>query len=157
MTSLLAPLVQKEIIHFLQDFDVSVQTVFNFFSVHENLGKIYPAAVKRIQFGEDPRDANSKGSVRRVIAFPLIMEEVITQYIPDQLIEYKVTYGIGFKDHLGTMNFMDLGDGRSRLDYKIEFVPSIPLTGFVMKNVLEKVIGEGIREAARQLRINPRF
>lgn len=157
MTSLLAPLIQREYIHFLQDFDVPVHTVFNFFSVHENLGKIYPAAVKRIQFGEDPRDANSKGSVRRIIAFPLVMEEVITQYIPNQLIEYKVTYGIGIKDHLGTMNFIDLENGKSRLDYKIEFVPSIPMTGFVMKNVLEKVVGEGIREAARQLRINPRF
>lgn len=157
MTSLLTSLVQKEKVHLLQDFDVPVQTVFNFFSVHENLGKIYPAAVKRIKFGEDPRDANSKGSVRRVIAFPLIMEEEITQYQPYEWIEYKVIYGFGFKDHLGTMRFIDLGEGRSRLDYKIEFVPVIPMSGFLMKNVLEKVIGEGVREAARKLRIDPTF
>lgn len=157
MTSLLTSFVQKETVHLLQDFEVPVQTVFNFFSVHENLGKIYPAAVKRIQFGEDPKDANSKGSVRRVIAFPLVMEEEITQYIPNQLIEYKVIFGFGFKNHLGTMQFIDLGNGHSRLDYKIEFVPEVPMSGFVMKNILEKVIGDGVREAARKLKNDPRF
>ena len=157
MNSVLATLTPKETIRFLQDFDVPLETLFNFFSVHENWGKIFPAAFKRIEFGEDPRDANSKGSVRRVIAFPLIMEEKITQYIPNQLIEYKVISGIGIKDHVGTLNFIDLNNGKSRLDYTIEFAPSIPLTGFMLKNIGEKIIGEAIREAARQLRINPRF
>ncbi|HUH73546.1 MAG TPA: SRPBCC family protein [Chitinophagales bacterium] len=157
MNSVLAKYTPKETIHFLQDFDVSVQTLFNFFSVHENWGKIFPAAVKRIEFGEDPRDANSKGSVRRVIAFPIILEEKITQYVQDQLIEYKIISGIGIKDHLGTMVFIDLGNGKSRLDYKIEFAPSLPMTGFILKNVLEKVVGEGVREAARKLRLDPRF
>lgn len=157
MNSVLATLTQKETIRFLQDFDLPVETVFNFFSVHENWGKIFPAAVKRIEFGEDPRDANSKGSVRRVIAFPIILEEKITQYIPNQLIEYKIISGFGIKDHVGTMIFIDLLNGKSRLDYKIEFAPTLPMTGFVLKNVLEKVIGQGVRDAARKLRINPRF
>lgn len=157
MNSVLATLTPKETVRFLQDFDVPLETLFNFFSVHENWGKVFPAAVKRIEFGEDPRDANSKGSVRRIIAFPIILEEKITQYIPNQLIEYKIISGFGVKDHMGTMNFIDLDNGKSRLDYTIDFAPSLPLTGFVLKNLMEKVIGQGVREAARQLRINPRF
>lgn len=157
MNSVLATLTPKETVRFLQDFDVPLETLFNFFSVHENWGKVFPAAVKRIEFGEDPRDANSKGSVRRIIALPIILEEKITQYIPNQLIEYKIISGFGVKDHVGTMNFIDLGNGKSRLDYTIDFAPSLPLTGFVLKNLMEKVIGQGVREAARQLRINPRF
>ncbi|MCO5233577.1 MAG: SRPBCC family protein [Chitinophagales bacterium] len=121
------------------------------------MGKIYPAAVKRIKFGEDPRDANSLGSVRRIIAFPLIIEETITQYFPNQYIEYKITNGFGIKDHLGTMKFSKLSENGCRLEYKIEVTPSLPMTGFLIKNTLEKIIGRGIREAARQLKINPRF
>lgn len=146
-----------EQIHLLQDFDNSVETVFNFFSVHENWGKIFPAAVKRIEFGEDPANANSKGSVRRIIAFPLIIEETITQYIPNQLIAYKLTYGPGVKNHKGIMNFIPLENGKCRLDYHIEFQPTIFLSGFLIKNVLNKVIGDGIREASKKLRINPNF
>ena len=157
MSTLLSSLTQKEEIHFLQDFEVSVDKVFGFFSDHERLAKIYPAAVKRIQFGEDPRDANSLGSVRRIIVFPIMLEETVTGYIPDKFIEYKITYGIGVKDHVGTMHFIDLGNGKSRLDYKIEFAPTIPMTGFVLKNLLEKVIGNGVREAARKLKIDPTF
>ena len=157
MNSVLANLTQKETVRFLQEFDVPVETLFNFFSVHENWGKVFPAAVKRIEFGEDPRDANSKGSVRRIIAFPVIIEEKITQYVPNQLIEYKIISGFGLKNHVGTMNYIDLGNGKSRLDYTIEFNPTLPFTGFVLRNLLEKVMGQGVREAARQLRINPRF
>jgi uncharacterized membrane protein len=157
MNSVLANLTQKETVRFLQEFDVPVETLFNFFSVHENWGKVFPAAVKRIEFGEDPRDANSKGSVRRIIAFPVIIEEKITEYVPNQLIEYKIISGFGLKNHVGTMNYIDLGNGKSRLDYTIEFNPTLPFTGFVLRNLLEKVIGQGVREAARQLRINPRF
>ncbi|MCO5231974.1 MAG: SRPBCC family protein [Chitinophagales bacterium] len=157
ITSLITQYTQKETIHLLQDFEVPVEIVFNFFSEHENMGKIYPAAVKRIKFGEDPRDANSKGSVRRIIAFPLIIEETITQYVPNQLIEYKITNGFGIKDHLGTMNFSRLSDNQCRLDYRIDVTPSLPMTGFFIKNTLEKIIGRGVRESARQLKINPRF
>lgn len=157
MTTILAPYTKRERIHFLQDFDLPVTTVFNFFSVHENWGKIFPAAVKNIRFGEDPRDANSKGSVRRIIAFPLVIEETITAYIPNELIEYKLTFGLGVKNHHGVMRFIEKEDGRCRLDYKIEFTPVLPMSGFVIKNMLQKIIGQGVRDVARNLRINPNF
>lgn len=148
---------ERQSIHFLQDFDVSAHTAFNFFSVHENWGRVFPAAVKCIQYGEDPRDANSKGSVRRIIAFPLVIEETITEYTPHEYIEYKLTYGVGVKNHIGTMRFIETSTDKCRLDYKIEFTPAIPFSGFVIKNLLEKIIGQGVRDAARQLRLNPNF
>ncbi|MCO5248295.1 MAG: SRPBCC family protein [Chitinophagales bacterium] len=157
MISALTQNNEKQVIHFLQDFEVSAQTVFNFFSVHENWGKFLPAAVKCIQFGEDPRDANSKGSVRRIIAFPIVIEETVTQYIPYQFIEYKLTYGFGVKNHLGIMNFIETDTNKCRLDYQIEFQPVIPFSGFVIKNLLEKIMGQGVRDVAHKLRINPNF
>lgn len=147
----------KETIHLLQDFDVPVDRVFSFFTDHERLSKIVPASVKRIQFGEDPKDANSKGSVRRIIAFPIIIEETVTQYEPNQFMAYTITYGFGLKNHLGTLRFTPLGERRSRLEYKIEFEPVIPFSGFLIKNLLQKVIGDGVREAARKLPIDPHF
>jgi hypothetical protein len=50
-----------------------------------------------------------------------------------------------------------LGENKCRLEYKIEFEPVIPLSGFVIKNLLQKVIGDGVREAARKLPIDSNF
>jgi hypothetical protein len=157
MSVLLPQLFAKETIHLLQDFDAPAEKVFAFFSDHERWSEMFPAAFKRIQFGEDPKDANSKGSVRRIIAFPLVIEETITEYRYPHLIEYKVTYGFGLKNHCGTMQFIDIGNGKCRLDYKIVFEPALPLSGFVLRNLLQKLISNGVGSAARKFRENPNY
>lgn len=145
-------------IQFIQDFEVSASKVFYFFADHERLSEIYPGAFKRIQYGEDPTDTNSKGSIRRIINFPLIMEETITKYIPVSLIEYKITAGEGpVKNHIGIIKVSDIGNGKSRLDYKISFDEKIPLAGFVIKNILEKIIGDGVRKLAQKFASNPNY
>jgi uncharacterized membrane protein len=157
MSVTMPDLYSRETIHLIQDFEAPVQNVFAFFSDHERWSEIFPAAVKRIQYGEDPRDANSKGSVRRIIAFPLVLEETITGYQAPRFIEYKVTYGFGLKNHVGSMEFIDLGNGRCRLDYTISFEPILPLSGFVIKNLLQTIISNGVGTAARKFRVNPNF
>ncbi len=145
-------------IQIIQDFEVSASKVFYFFADHERLSEIYPGAFKRIQYGEDSTDANSKGSIRRIINFPLMIEETVTTYLPVSMIEYKITAGEGpIKNHKGIIKVNDLGSGKSRLDYKITFDEKIPLVGFVIKNILEKVIGDGVRKLARKFAANPNY
>jgi len=145
-------------IQFIQDFEVPAHKVFYFFADHERLAEIYPGAFKRIQFGENPSDANSKGSIRRIINFPLIIEETVTEYIPASLIEYKITSGEGpIKNHKGVIRINEIAGGKSRLDYKITFEEKIPLSGFVIKNILEKVIGDGVRNLAQRFAANPNY
>lgn len=147
-------------LRFIQDFEVPSQSVFSFFSNHESLAKIYPGAFKRIINSNDPRNANGLGSVRRITNFPLIFEETITQYDEPRFIEYKITAGATpIKNHIGQMYFSDLENGRSRLDYTIEFDPilDLPFQSFILKNVMEKMVGNAIRELARHFKENPRF
>jgi uncharacterized membrane protein len=157
MSETLLTLSKRQCIHLLQDFEAPVERVFNFFSTHERLAEVYPAAFKLIKYGDDPRDANSLNSIRRITAFPLIIEETVTGYLPPKFIEYKVTYGFGLNNHVGRMNFIDLGGARCRLDYTIEFEPAIPLSGFLIRNLLQKLISNGVGEAARKFKADPNF
>jgi ribosome-associated toxin RatA of RatAB toxin-antitoxin module len=149
--------MSKESIHFIQDYDVPVYQVFSFFSDHNRMGEVYPAFIKRIQDSSDPKNANGLGSVRLLVTFAAIFTETITQYSEPSLIEYRISFGSPLKNHVGTMNFMDLGNGRCRLDYTIEFEPRIPKTGFLLRNLLEKQVGGAIRELAKRFEKNPGY
>ena len=113
--------------------------------------------MKRITDSNDPRNANGLGSSRIVFAFPTIFQETITKYVEPTLIEYKITFGSPLKNHVATLNFIDLGNGKSRLEYTIEFEPRIPKTGFILRNLVEKQVGEAIRELANRFDKNPNY
>lgn len=147
-------------LHFLQDFDVPRERVFNFFSEHERLAHIYPGAFKRIVNSSDPRNVNGLGSVRQIVNLPLVFEETITAFQEPEYIEYKVTGGlVPIKNHVGKMRFITLEGGRSRLDYTIEFDPiyDVPMMGFIIKNLNEKLVGNAIRDLSFKFKENPRF
>lgn len=148
-----------EKIHIIQDFVVPKERVFDFFSDHERWAEIYPGAFKRVVNSTDPTNVNGIGSVRRITNFPIIFEETITKYKPYDLIEYRITEGgKPIKDHVGTMRFYDLDNGaKSRLDYTIELDSSIPFTAFILKNILENVIGRGVRNLSKKFKADNRF
>ncbi|MFN8281950.1 MAG: SRPBCC family protein [Chitinophagales bacterium] len=146
-----------ERLHFLQDYSVDAYKVFSFFSDHNRLSEVYPAFMRRIIDSNDPRNANGLGSSRIIVTFPTIFQETITKYVEPSLIEYKITFGSPLKNHVGTMRFIDLGNGKSRLDYTIEFEPRIPKTGFFLRNLLEKQVGQAIRELAHRFEKNPNY
>ena len=145
----------RQYIHFVQDYNFPVERVFGFFSDHEKLAKIYPGAFKRIVNSMDPQNVNGIGSVRRIIAFPMIMEETVTGFRENEYIEYKITSRGPIKDHVGKMYFSSTGLNSCRLDYTIEFSSSIPGGGFLAKNVLEMALGNGIRDLENVLKKNP--
>lgn len=146
-----------ERLHFLQDYNVEVYKVFSFFSDHNRLSEVFPSIMRRITDSDDPRNINGVGSSRIVFTFPTLFQETITKYIEPSLIEYKITFGSPLKNHVGTMNFIDLGNGKSRLDYTIEFEPRIPKTGFILRNLVEKQVGHAIRELAHRFDKNPNY
>ena len=148
---------EKETIHFIQDYNVPVIKLFSFFSDHNRMGEVYPAFIRRIKDSNDPKNCNGLGSARLLITFPIFFQETITQYLEPKLIEYKITSGSPLKNHVGIMNFIDLGNGRSRLDYTIDFEARIPKTGFILKNLLEKQVGNAIREVARRFDKDPNY
>ncbi len=148
---------EKQQLHFLQDFDAPVQRVFSFFSDHNRLGEIYPAFIRRIIDAPNPANCNDVGSVRIIISFPLVFQETITQYIEPRYIEYKITSASPLKNHIGKMNFIELPDNRTRLDYIIEFEPLVPYTGFFMNQLNTKLVLDALSALARKFKQQPNY
>ncbi len=151
-------LTSQENIHIIQDFNVPPSSVFSFFSDHNRLSEIYPALIKLIMPSSDPTNINGIGSTRAIMRFPIMFTETITRYQEPSIIEYKITFGGGVKNHRGFMQFYPLDNGeRTRLDYLIEFEPLLPLTGFFLKLLNKKVVWEAVRELAKRFDENPNY
>ena len=148
---------EKQRIHFLQDFDTSLNTVFSFFSDHNRLKEIYPAFIKRIIDSPNPTNCNDVGSSRLIISLPFIFQETIIKYDAPNYLEYKITLGSPLKNHIGKMNFIALSPTKTRLDYVIEFEPYIPFTGFIANQINTKVVQDALSNLARKFKQNPNY
>ena len=125
------------------DFALPVERVYGYLSEHENLGALFGARVERVRDGDDSR--NGVGSVRRLKVGPLPwFEETVTQAVPNELVEYRITRGGILRNHRGEMRFASNGTG-TRLDYVIEFDGLVPLTGPLVKASLERSIRAGLK------------
>jgi len=132
------------------EFNAPLETVFATLSDHEAMGQVLNAKVKRIKDGED--SINGIGSVRRITPVPLAdFEETVTAFEPNKLVEYTITKGSPLKNHLGRMVFSESG-GKTYLHYTIQFEPkvAIPLSGLLVKTILEKIILSGLHKLAKK-------
>lgn len=130
-------------IEITQDFALPVDRIYAYLSEHENLGPLFGAEVERVRDGQDSR--NGVGSVRRLKVGPLPpFEETVTQAVPDELVEYRITQGGILKDHRGEMRFAPKGSG-STLTYVIEFDGKVPGTGPLIAKSLERNVRAGLK------------
>jgi len=107
----------REQIDVTQEWAAPVEKVFDYLGEHENLSKVFGLPVSRLRSGDT--DRNGVGSMRKIGVGPLALEETVTDYKPNELIEYKITSRSPLKDHLGTMRFSSTPSGGSRLHYTI--------------------------------------
>ena len=145
------------IINFKQDFNVPAQKVFEFFCNHHRLGEIWDGRFQRIKDSADPDNINGEGSVRLITLPFLSFEETVTKAIPPNRIEYTISKRSPLKNHYGVMKFIDMDNGRSRLDYQIEFDSKIPFTNGLLKLILRLKLGKGIRLLAIRFSENPDY
>jgi uncharacterized protein YndB with AHSA1/START domain len=126
-----------------QDFAVPVDRLYAFLSEHENLGPLFGARIERVRDGDASR--NGVGSVRRLRVGPLpAFEETVTQAVPDELVEYRITQGVTpLRHHRGELRFAARGTGSS-LVYVIEFGAVLPLLDKVLAVGLERNIRKGL-------------
>ena len=126
-----------------QDFTSPVDRVYAYLSEHENLGPLFGARIERVRDGGSTR--NGVGSVRRLKVGPLPwFEETVTQAVPNELIEYRITQGGILRNHRGEMRFAPKGSG-STLTYVIEFDSMLPGTGPLIKQSLGRNIRSGLK------------
>lgn len=126
-----------------RDFRASPETLFNHLAEHENLGPLFQARITRINDGRTSR--NGVGSKRLVKVGPTpAVEETITEFEPNELIEYRITNGGPLKGHVGIMRFTALPGGGTNLDYRIRIASNIPGVAPVLHRVLTRGVSKGL-------------
>lgn len=139
--------VQKIIMK--QDFSAPVDQVFGILSDHAKFGQICGIKMTRTTDGAD--GANGLGSIRKINIGPLpSFEETITEFTPNEFIQYKITKGSPIKNHVGELSFSE-SNGITSLLYTIELESKIPLTTGLIKLALENGISKGLRKYANSL------
>ena len=130
-----------------QDFTLPVERVFAYLAEHGNLEPIFGAKITRVRDGD--AEPNGVGSVRRLKIGPLPpLEETVTAFVPNELIEYKITKGSPLKDHVGTMRFRSTETG-SRLHYVIDFGAKIPGLDRIVRAGLARSISQNLPKVDR--------
>ena len=137
-------------VHETYDFDAPVERVYAYFSEHSNLKTVFGVDVERIAEGET--EPNGVGSVRKLSVKGLMpFEETVTEAIPNERIEYRITKGTPLRNHLGVMVFSSTGEGRSHLDYTITFDAAVPGLDRAIAAGLGRSLRRGFPKAAREL------
>ncbi len=134
-------------VHVERDFPQPPNIVFAYLARHEHLEDVFGAKIKRLASGaEGERDG--VGSRRELRIGPLPpFEETVTEFVPDELIEYRITKGSPLKDHLGGMRFSPTPDGGTHLDYRIHIDSAIPGVAALVHTGLSRSIPRGLAKA----------
>jgi uncharacterized protein YndB with AHSA1/START domain len=128
---------------FDHDYALPPERVFAYLSEHENLEDMLGARITRLRDGEDG-NRNGVGSMRQLKVGPLPpFEETVTEFVPNELIGYKITKGSPLKDHRGEMRFTPEGEG-THLHYEISFSSKIPGVDLIVAQGLKRNIGKGL-------------
>ena len=137
-------------VHVEHDFPAPPSVVFAHLAEHENLADVFQAKVTRLRDGDTER--NGVGSMRIVKIGPAPpVEETVTEFETDELIEYRVTNKGLLKGHVGIMKFSELPDGNTHLDYRIRLSSHVPGLAVVLKGVLTRGIEKSFSRLDREL------
>jgi len=130
-------------VHVQRDLAAPVEEVFAHLAEHENLAALFGAKVKRLADGDSER--NGVGSRRELKVGPLPpFEETVTQYVPNELIEYRITKGSPLDGHVGTMRFSPTAGGGTHFDYRIRIASKLPLVAPIVTRNLTRDINRGL-------------
>ena len=130
----------KQIISESQEFEVPREDVFAIIADPYKLAAVNSLNIERIKDSTGD-DVNGVDSVRRLkMGIFSSIDEVITEFDVPELIEYRVLTGVPVKNHVGRIKFVDLGNGRSRMDYFIQFDAKFPGLGAILRLGLQKAL-----------------
>jgi uncharacterized protein YndB with AHSA1/START domain len=124
----------------------SPELLFDFLAEHENLALLFGGKVTRVRDGSDGH-RNGVGSTRRLKP-PLApaLEETVTEFVPHELIRYRISRGSPLRDHEGVMRFAPDGTGTA-LHYEITFRGAFPGVGKLVAAMLRRDIARGLTQA----------
>jgi len=128
---------------FVHDYTLPPERVFAYLSEHENLSSVFGAKVRRLRDGSDG-ERNGVDSARELRIGPLPpFVETVVEFVPHELIRYRITKGSPLRDHEGTMRFSDR-DGGTHLHYEIAFGAVIPGLDALIAPGLRRNVARGL-------------
>lgn len=124
--------------------------VFAYFADHARFGRLWPGRTRRVRAGDDPAQPDGLGSVREIRMWPARFEETVTAFVPDELIEYRLTRGGALRNHRGRLQFESVPGG-TKLVYDIEFDSRLPLIGGLVARFLYTSFRRGIYRVIEEI------
>ncbi len=126
----------------------TAQRMWDVLTDHESMPRWFPA-VKRVTLDPPGReDRNGLGAIRHVKAVgPTIVEEVVEWDAPHHY-AYVLLRGAPIRDHKGEVSVVETPGG-ARATWRIRFRPLIPLTGLILRPVMNRVARDLLRGAAK--------
>lgn len=137
-----------------QFFAAPRSIVFRYFADHEHFGRLWWPARCRVLKLAPNHEPSGVGSVREMRIGTIRFEETITAFVPEQCIEYRVTHGGPFKNHVGRMLFSEVPGG-TQMEYSIEFDSRWPMLGNFVAGILHTAWLRGVAAAVDRLASQP--
>ncbi len=140
-------------LRFDHDSPVPVDRVFAYLTEHEHLGPLFGARVERVKDGDDGH-RNGVGSVRRLrvpaVALAPPFEVTVTEFVPGELVRFRITKGCPVRDHEGWMRFSSQPGGGTHVHYEISFRGVLPGIDRVVALGLKRNVARGLKAVDTQ-------
>jgi len=125
------------------DYSQPAARIFAYLAEHENLAPLFGTSVRRLRDGSDGH-RNGVDSARELRIGPLPpFEETVVEFVPNELIRYRITHGSPLRDHEGTMRFTASASG-TNLHYEIVFRAILPGLDAVIAAGLRRNVSRGL-------------
>ncbi|MBV1860297.1 MAG: SRPBCC family protein [Nannocystaceae bacterium] len=126
----------------------SAERMWEVLTEHECMPRWFPAIRKVTLDPPGQTERNGLGAVRHVKALgPLVVEEVVEWDAPHRY-AYVLLRGAPIRDHRGEVSVLETPQG-ARATWSIRFRPMIPLSGLVLRPVMNRLARNLLRGAAR--------
>ncbi|MGH1341829.1 MAG: SRPBCC family protein [Nannocystales bacterium] len=126
----------------------TAQRMWEVLTDHESMPRWFPA-VRSVTLNPPGREErNGLGAIRHVKAVgPTIVEEVVEWDAPSRYV-YVLLRGAPIRDHRGEVTVVETPGG-ARATWCIRFRPIIPLSGLVLRPLMNRVARDLLRGAAK--------
>jgi uncharacterized protein YndB with AHSA1/START domain len=124
-------------------------TVFAVLTDHRGIPNITKVRKAELEREGDPAP-NGLGAIRKLTAVgPPLREEVI-EWVEDEKFAYKLLSGAPLRDHVGTVTLTDAGEGRTRMQYRVDTTPTVPLVGGAVVAVVKFAVGDIVNGVVKE-------
>lgn len=131
-----------------ESFPVPPERLFEIISDHEGMGEWLDARVSIIATGPE----GGVGTVRRVAARGLAIDEEVTYFDPPRRLVYRIVRGLpGLRFHRGEMLVEPWGETGSQLTWDVILDSAIPGLPQVMAAVLRPALHDGLARLRSKL------